>query len=172
MDTRGYFRLRCENTLDVLQNMVALYDDLYTRTTDPRLMDLVKQHHESLREETERMAAIVGRQAPKGKAKPTEERLVVVGQGWVGIIETHRVFAAQISPSLIDINTALIDEEVAHFNQGNYTGLIVLAKQLGEMEIAQMLQASIDQEYAALRRIEDALWWIVGALEGEQRKAA
>jgi ferritin-like metal-binding protein YciE len=177
MEIYDYFRTRCANTLEVVQNLVALFDDLQGRTQHPELREIAKDYFQNLSLEEADMTTVLHH---LGETHPTwqlpelqaGERLVIVGRGWVGMVETHRVFIGQIAPQLIDINTALVMEEATHFNQGNYTGLIVLAKHLGYGEIATLLQSCIDREVQMRTRMEGALWWVVGDLQGEVRKAA
>lgn len=172
MHLGDYFSTRCMNTLDVIQNMEALFNDLRQRTQHPQLREMVEQHHNAIVTERDNMMRINERVAQGEllwqEPQQTGERLIIVGRGWVGSVETHRIFIGQIPQELVDVNTALLMEEMVHFNLGNYTGLIVLAKQLGEQDVAGMLQHNIDLEDSVRRRIEESLWWIVQSLQQHQ----
>lgn len=185
MDMQEYFRLRCVDTLEALQNMQVLFDDLRKHVHDPLLKGIIQQQDDTIGFGIANMEQIVSqKKKTTTKRKTTEaeaetpERLVVVGRTWVGTvgrgtIEHYRVYVTQIPSHLIDVNAAMLSEEIAHFNLGNYTGLIVLAKELGHHDHAQLLQQNIDREAQIRNSIENSLWQIVHSLhEQETRKAA
>lgn len=181
MDMHEYFHLRCLNTLEAVQNMEALIGDLHRSAQDAHLRELLQQQHDALRDETRNLRMIVDRLG-RDRTHPHEEgaageRWIIIGRTWAGpmgrgMVEEHRVFVEQIPRYIIDVNAAMLAEDATHFNLGNYTGLIVLAKQLGEQDIAGMLQQNIDRETGVRQMLETALAQIVGTLQGQERKAA
>jgi ferritin-like metal-binding protein YciE len=178
MSLEDYFHVRGLNTLEVISNMEALFGDLSDRVEHAELRGLIGQQHQALQMEKDNLTRMVERFAtpkPRRRASagaPGETRMVIVGRGWIGVMETHREFFAEVPQQLVDVNAALLMEEVVHFNMGNYTGLIVLAKQLGDMDAADLLQQNIDREMMMRQDIESRLWEIIGNLQTGIRKAA
>ncbi len=181
MDLYEYFSLRCASTAEGVQNMRALFGEMLKSTKHAQLRDIVQEQHDALQAAESNLKQITGMINKTVKKRRTEEttetHVIIVGRRWIGeagrdAVEEHRTLITEIPQNLIDINAAMLSEEVTHFNLGNYTGLIVLAKQLGEMEIANLLQQNIDHEEHMRMRIEGSIWDIIGSLRGEQRMAA
>ncbi len=180
MNMQDYFRLRCTDTLEALDNMTVVFSELQERVKDELAHEHVQMHLQTLQNARDNMAQLIERY---GKVKPSKmkmhngetERVVVVGRLWVGTqgqstIEHYRVYAAKIPAHLVAVNAAMLSEEVTHFNLGNYTGLIVLAKELGDQQAAEMLQSNIDHEHFVRTQIEGTLWKIVQ--RGHQQEMA
>ena len=181
-DLHDYFRMHCVSTQNAVQNMESLFKELHKGVENPQLKDLLRQQYEALRDEERNLEQINETLGKKEAKKLTTainagERIFIVGRRWVGplgkgVLEEHRVFVEEIPQQVVDINSAMLAEEVSHFNLGNYTGLIIIAKQLGEMAAANLLQQNIDRETAVRTTIEHSLWQIVGELQVQQKKAA
>lgn len=183
MDMHEYFRLRCLDTHEALRNMQGLFENLVNDANNMQLKDLLRQQYDCIRADLDGMGRIAERMgqmqpAPQGMEVESGERMVIVGRTWTGTIgrstvEHYRVYVTQIPQYLIETNAAMISEEVAHFNLGNFTGLIVLAKELGEQDIANMLQESINRGMRIKDTIESSLWQVINSLhQEEQQKAA
>ncbi len=178
MSLEDYFHVRGLNTLEVIANMEALFGELHARVEHTDLKVVIGLGHNALMMEKDNLTRMVehfGAPKPRKRAAagaPGETRTVIVGRGWIGVMETHREFFAEVSPQLVDVNAALLMEEVVHFNMGNYTGLIVLAKQLGDMQAADLLQQNLDRELGLRDVIEHRLWDFIGSLKTVMKKAA
>jgi len=174
--------MHCVSSQNALQNMESLFKELQKGVDNPQLKELLKQQYEAIRDEERNMEQINETLGKKEAKKLTTainagERIFIIGRRWIGpmgkgVIEEHRVFVEEIPQELVDINSAMLAEEVSHFNLGNYTGLIVIAKQLGELEAANLLQQNIDRETWVRTTLENSLWQIVGSLQIQERKAA
>ena len=183
-----YFDIRCGETFDALGNMQALFADVREYVRDEQLAGIVQQQYDDLTEEMRLFAEIIHSPMPeqkrttKRKKASTEqesaEPLVMVGRTWTGTVgrntvEYYRVYVTRVPQPVLDVNTAMLAEEVCHFNMGNYTGLIVLAKELGEQQTADRLQTCIDHQTQLRARLEGSLWQILHTQhQHEERKAA
>ncbi len=189
MNLHEYFRIRCANALSAEQNIELLLANMTKAAKDPSLKDMLHRHHDAIQCQVGNLEKMVtqlngGEKSEKKTRKHTTStegvrEKVIVARGWIGtvgeeVVEVHEAFIATVPPYLVDINMAMIAEEITHFNIGNYTGLIVLAKELGEQDIAGILQQNIDIETQMRTALESGgLAHIVGAeAQHEQRKAA
>ncbi len=198
MNLHDYFRIRCSNTLSAERNIELLFANMAKSAKDPTLKDMLHRHHDAIQCQVGNLEQMVtrlsgGEPRPGGGEKKTrkhpastesttstggEGEMVVVGRGWIGtigaeVVEVHRTFIAAVPHHIVDVNMAMIAEEITHFNIGDYTGLIVLAKQLGEQEIAGMLQQNIDIETQMRTALESGgLAHILAEETQHERKAA
>jgi ferritin-like metal-binding protein YciE len=58
------------------------------------------------------------------------------------------------SPEMLEMANVSGAEKTEHYEMVMYTGLIQMAKDLGERDAAQLLQANLDQEKAMAKRVE------------------
>jgi len=185
MNLHDYFRTRCSNTLNAEVNIEMLFSTMARSVDNPMLKDMLQQHHDTVQCEVKNLEQIVtklnGEKKTRRKvaAARDTEQVVVVGRGWIGTVgtetlEAHETFTTSVPKYLVDINAAMVEEEITHFNIGDYTGLIVLAKQLGEEEIANLLQQNIDLETQMRAQLESGklAQIIVEDSNMEQKKAA
>ena len=194
MNLHDYFRTRCINTLNAERNIELLFANMAKSAKDPVLKDMLHRHHDAIQCQVGNLELIVtqlsgGEPKPGGEKKTRkhattttstegEGEMVVVGRGWVGtigaeVVAVHKTFIAAVPQYIVDVNMAMIAEEITHFNIGDYTGLIVLAKQLDEYEIANMLQQNIDIETQMRNALETGgLMHIVAEETQRERKAA
>lgn len=189
---REYYGFRCVDTLDAMRNMSALFEDLRNHIRDGQLKEVLNHQFGILQEDMQAFSQITNIPAPttttrrrKTKAASESEgepeggeRLVIVGRSWTGevgrgIVEHYRVYVTRVPQHVIDTDAAMLSEEICHFNIGNYTGLIVLAKELGDNEAAMRLQSCIDRQTSLRMHLEGTLWQIVDNQHRmEERKAA
>ncbi len=182
MELRDYFQLQCINTLEAVQNMESLFGEALRGMRDGRLHEIIGQQREALHAEADNMRSLVSQLGKTRKKRKSDQQaanaeIVMVGRRWIGdtgrnVVDEYRIYIEQIPEFLYEVNAALLSEEAAHFNLGNYTGLIVIAKQLGDMDAAGLLQQNIDRETHVRALIEGSLWEIIGSLAHRERKAA
>ncbi|HEX2950574.1 MAG TPA: hypothetical protein VHV83_13585 [Armatimonadota bacterium] len=187
MTLNDYFNIRCRETFDALGNMRNLFTNLSDHVRDNQLKSVIQQQLQAIQQEMQIFSQITNspmpEQMPEHVATTSEEesgeQLMMIGRTWTGTVgrstvEHFRLYVTRVPEQVLDVNTAMLSEEVCHFNLGNYTGLIVLAKELGNMDNANRLQACIDSQTQLRVRIEDTLWQIIRTehQREEQRKAA
>jgi len=59
------------------------------------------------------------------------------------------------SPEMLELSNLIGAEKTEHYEIVAYTGLVQMAKDLGEKEAAQLLQENLDQEKAMAKRVAD-----------------
>lgn len=78
--------------------------------------------------------------------------------GIEGIKKEHDAFFADhdTAPEIADLFLAGSGARAEHYEIAAYSGLITMANALGEPEAAELLQKNLDQEEAALEKLETA----------------
>jgi len=72
-----------------------------------------------------------------------------------GLDEEHKaLLKEQPSPEILEMANLSGASKTEHYEMAMYTGLVQLAKDLGENEAAQLLQDNLDQEKAMAVRVE------------------
>ena len=72
-----------------------------------------------------------------------------------GLDEEHKaLLKEQPSPEILEMANLSGAAKTEHYEMAMYTGLVQLAKDLGENEAAQLLQDNLDQEKAMAVRVE------------------
>ena len=89
-----------------------------------------------------------------------------------GLLEEHRsIHEEEPSPEVLELATLSGAEKTEHYEIVAYTGLVQMAKDLGEKEAAQMLQENLDQEKAMARRVADLTKAISKEVKAAQKEA-
>ena len=71
-----------------------------------------------------------------------------------GLVDEHRALHEEDpSPEMLELANLSGAEKTEHYEMVMYTGLVQMAKDLGEPESAQLLQENLDQEQAMAKRV-------------------
>jgi ferritin-like metal-binding protein YciE len=74
--------------------------------------------------------------------------------GIKGLADEHKALhEEQPSPEMLELANVSGAEKTEHYEMVMYTGLVQMAKQLGEKESAELLQENLDQEKAMAKRV-------------------
>lgn len=105
------------------------------------------EHHlEETRRHVERLAAIFERQSITGKTKKCE--------GMEGILkEGAELLQAKAEPEVKDAGLIGAAQKAEHYEMAGYGTVRTFAEQLGEQEIASMLQETLNEEGAADKKL-------------------
>jgi ferritin-like metal-binding protein YciE len=75
--------------------------------------------------------------------------------GIKGLADEHQALhEEQPSPEMLELANLSGAEKTEHYEMVMYTGLVQMAKDLGERDAAQLLQDNLDQEKAMAKRVE------------------
>jgi ferritin-like metal-binding protein YciE len=96
--------------------------------------------------------------------RPEAEKCV----GFEGLKKEHEEISREIDRSLIDLVDTGAAARTEHYEIAAYTGLIEMARALGEAEIVGLLDENLKEEKEALREIES----VTKTLRDEQKAAA
>ena len=96
--------------------------------------------------------------------RPQAEKCV----GFEGLKKEHEELTDEIDQSLIDLVDTGAAARTEHYEIAAYTGLIEMARALGETEVVGLLEENLKEEKEALREVES----VTKALRDEQKAAA
>ena len=82
--------------------------------------------------------------------KPEAEKCI----GFEGLKKEHDELTCEISDSLIDIVDTGAAARTEHYEIAAYSGLIEMARALGETEVVGLLEENLKEEREALREVE------------------
>ena len=97
-----------------------------------------------------------------GEQSETEECL-----GFEGLKKEHDEMIGEVSPDLIDIVDTGAAARTEHYEIAAYSGLIEMARALGESEAVNLLEENLKEEREALREVES----VAKKLRDEQKAA-
>jgi ferritin-like metal-binding protein YciE len=124
----------------------AMLPKLIEEVENEELKSALQKHHEETKghvANVEQAFAELG-QEPSGKDAP----------GLVGLKQEHDEGVSQVAPALrgsFDAGSAIGSE---HYEIAIYSGALLLAKAAGEDVVEQLLGENLDQEFAALKKLE------------------
>jgi ferritin-like metal-binding protein YciE len=83
-------------------------------------------------------------------AQPQAEKCI----GFEGLKQEHDDLTSEVSPDLIDVVDAGAAARTEHYEIAAYSGLIEMARALGESEAVGLLEENLKEEREALREVE------------------
>jgi ferritin-like metal-binding protein YciE len=98
-----------------------------------------------------------------GEQSETEKCL-----GFEGLRQEHDEMISEVSDDLVDLVDAGAAARTEHYEIAAYTGLIEMARALGESEAVSLLEKNLKQEKETLREVES----VTKTLRDEQKAAA
>jgi ferritin-like metal-binding protein YciE len=121
---------------------------LAREASDADLANAFQHHREETREQIanlERVFEAMG-EKPRGQKCP----------GIEGILAEHEEFVSEEKPSqeILDVFLTTAGARTEHYEIAAYTGLVAMAKALGESDCADLLQANLAQEKETLKKME------------------
>jgi ferritin-like metal-binding protein YciE len=119
---------------------------LVQEAQDEELESALEEHLGETRRHVEhvRQAFAELEESPTGKEAP----------GLEGLKQEHDDGVGQVAPSLRDMFDAGAAIGSEHYEIAIYSGAVLLAEGAGEKNVAGLLKANLDQEFAALKKLE------------------
>jgi len=165
MDLRDYFRLRVSELLVMEREIWLLTNAMAQECQAPALREMLTRHSDPTRQRISNLEQVADRLG--GVIGPQEHPITQA------MIRTHRQFMETNPPApLIDIQHALTSEEVAHWEEAIYNGLLMLARLLGEYEIVPLLEQNLLNEEHLRAKDEGMLPTLISDLSAQLRRAA
>src|SRR5205823_2341097 len=138
---------------EVLPRLIAELDDSELRKG-------LKRHHA----QTRRHATNLEKTFKALGEQPEAEKCL----GFDGLKQEHDALARETSSALDDLVDCGAAARTEHYEIAAYTGLIAMARSLGERDVVRLLQQNLSEEREALREIEK----VTRRLTKEHAKAA
>ena len=183
-DLRDFLRAQCTSVLARERDIAKINTQMADEVQNPRLKALFSDRNAPIEKEITNLEAIVDELGGEVKQRGTGfmqkvEELFGVGANEAAefsvkaMMAAHRAFIDAHPPQfIIDVHDALEGERLVHLNIADYTGLIVLAKQLNEQDIATLLQWNIDSETQLRTQLESLLPVVLADLSDQGKMAA
>ena len=131
-----------------VESMLAkvMLPKLVQEVQDDQLKGALEQHLDETRQHAEHLTQAFAEleEEPTGKEAP----------GLEGLKQEHDEGIGQVAPSLRDVFDAGAAIGSEHYEIAIYSGAVLLAEGAGEKKAANLLKTNLDQEFAALRKLE------------------
>lgn len=147
-EVRELFVDELQDAFFVEKTLVKTLPQLAQEAADAELAAAFKAHLQETREHVARLEKVFAAIGEKPKAKEC--------LGIEGLKKEHDEFMSEEDPSaeIADIFLTGAGARTEHYEIAAYTGLIAMAKALGETEAASLLEENLRQEKEALKLVE------------------
>jgi ferritin-like metal-binding protein YciE len=144
---RELFVHELSDAMSAEQQILKMLPELQKEALNAELKQALKEHE----------------QETKGHIRNLEDVFKQIGEkpeettcfGVKGLADEHQALHEEDpSPEMLEIANVSGAEKTEHYEMVMYTGLIQMAKDLGERDAAQLLQENLDQEKAMAKRVE------------------
>jgi ferritin-like metal-binding protein YciE len=131
-----------------VESMLAkvMLPKLVQEVQDQELKSALEDHLTETRQHLEHVKEAFAEleEQPSGKETP----------GLEGLKQEHDEGVGHVAPSLRDVFDAGAAIGAEHYEIAIYSGAVLLAEGAGEKKAASLLKANLDQEFAALKKLE------------------
>jgi ferritin-like metal-binding protein YciE len=143
---RELFVHELSDAMSAEQQILKMLPELRQEALNAELKQALKEHE----------------QETKGHIKNLEQVFKQIGEkpeettcfGVKGLADEHQALHEEDpSPEMLEMANVSGAEKTEHYEIVTYTGLVQMAKDLGEKESAQLLQENLDQEKAMAKRV-------------------
>jgi ferritin-like metal-binding protein YciE len=129
------------------QQILKMLPELQQEALNADLKQALKEHEQETKQQVKNLQAVF-----KQLGEKPEETTCY---GVKGLADEHQALNEEDpSPEMLEMANVSGAAKTEHYEMVTYTGLIQMAKDLGEKESAQMLQENLDQEKAMATRVE------------------
>ena len=144
---RELFVHELSDAMSAEQQILKMLPELQQEALNAELKQALKEHE----------------QETKAQIKNLEEVFKQIGEkpeettcfGVKGLADEHQALQEEDpSPEMLEMANVSGAEKTEHYEIVTYTGLVQMAKNLGERDAAQLLQENLDQEKAMAKRVE------------------
>ena len=157
---RELFVHELSDAMSAEQQILKMLPELQKEARNSDLKQALKEHEEETRQQVKNLEAVF-----KQIGEKPEETTCF---GVKGLADEHKALhEEQPSPAMLELANVSGAAKTEHYEMVMYTGLVQMAKDLGERESAQLLQENLDQEKAMAKRVEQ-----ISKELGKEAKAA
>ena len=155
--TRELFVHELSDAMSAEQQILKMLPELHKEARNAELKRALKEHEQETRQQVKNLESVFKQLG----AQPEETTCY----GVKGLADEHKALHEERpSPEMLELANLGGAAKTEHYEMVMYTGLVQMAKDLGERDAAQLLQDNLDQEKAMAKRVE--------ALSKELGKAA
>jgi ferritin-like metal-binding protein YciE len=144
---RELFVHELSDAMSAEQQILKMLPELQKEALHPELKQALKEHEQETKGHVKNLQAVFTQIGEK----PEETTCF----GVKGLADEHQALHDEDpSPEMLEMANVSSAEKTEHYEIVTYTGLVQMAKDLGEKESAQLLQEILDQEKAMAKRVE------------------
>jgi ferritin-like metal-binding protein YciE len=144
---RELFVHELSDAMSAEQQILKMLPELQKEALHPELKQALKEHEQETKGHVKNLQAVFTQIGEK----PEETTCF----GVKGLADEHQALHDEDpSPEMLEMANVSGAEKTEHYEIVTYTGLVQMAKDLGEKESAQLLQEILDQEKAMAKRVE------------------
>src|SRR5215208_7277318 len=144
---RELFVHELSDAMSAEQQILKMLPELRKEALNPELTQALKEHEQETKEQIKNLEDIF-----KQIGEKPEETTCF---GVKGLADEHQALHEEDpSPEMLEMANVCVFKQKTAYEMVMYTGLIQMAKDLGERDVAQLLQENLDQEKAMAKRVE------------------
>ena len=144
---RQLFVHELSDAMSAEQQILKMLPELRKEALNPELTQALKEHEQETKEQIKNLEEVF-----KQLGEKPEETTCF---GVKGLADEHQALHDEDpSPEMLEMANVSGAEKTEHYEIVTYTGLVQMAKNLGESDVAQLLQENLDQEKAMAKRVE------------------
>lgn len=145
-----------QDLYDAEHRDLELLPELTEAADDPSLVQVLQEHHEETSEQRRRLEDCFRR---LGHTPVREECTAMAGLA----AEAERLLEAEGDPAVLDAAVIAAKRRVAHYEIAGYGVARDLARELGEHDVADLLQQTLDEETASDAELRQVARSVVNA---------
>lgn len=158
-DPRELFMHELGDLLTAEKTLEKALPKLAKEASNDELRSAFEHHREETKRHIENIEQVFEQMGEKAKAQPCP--------GIEGIKTEHDEFMKKENPSpeICDLFLTGSAARAEHYEIASYTGLVTMAKALGENEAARLLEENLRQEEKALQKVESISQQLSGSMK-------
>jgi ferritin-like metal-binding protein YciE len=144
---RELFVHELSDAMSAEQQILKMLPELQKEAQMPEVKQALKEHEQETRQQVKNLEAVFTQIGEKPEQTTC--------YGIKGLADEHQALHEEDpSPQVLELANLTGAAKTEHYEMVMYTGLIQMAKDLGEREAAGLLQENLDQEKAMAKRVE------------------
>ena len=144
---RDLFIHELSDAMSAEQQILKMLPELQRETQMSEVKQALKEHEQETRQQVKNLEAVFKQIGEKPEATTCF--------GIKGLADEHQALHEESpSPEVLEMANLTGAAKTEHYEMVMYTGLIQMAKDLGERDAAKLLQENLDQEKAMAKRVE------------------
>jgi ferritin-like metal-binding protein YciE len=162
---RELFVHELSDAMSAEQQILTMLPELQQEALHPDLKTALKDHEAETKGHLKNLQAVFTQLGEKPEATTCF--------GVKGLADEHQALhEEQPSPAMLELANLSGAEKTEHYEMVMYSGLIQMAKDLGEKESAALLRENLEQEQAMAKRVAALTKEIAKAVTAEQKELA
>jgi ferritin-like metal-binding protein YciE len=162
---RELFVHELSDAMSAEQQILNMLPELQREALHRELKSALKEHEQETKGHVKNLQAVFKQLGERPEATTC--------YGVKGLVDEHQAMhKEQPSPEMLELANLSGAEKTEHYEMVMYTGLIQMAKDLGESESAKLLQENLEQEKAMAKRVAALAKEIAKEVKAEQKAGA